>query len=305
MLKMSRKYKLWGAVLLISALLAGFAVFLLNADLDVLEPAGIIGEKERNLILVTTLLGFLVVIPVFILTGWIAWKYREGNKEVQYSPSWDHDSRLEFVWWAVPLAIITVLAIITWNSSHDLDPSKPILSDKKPLTVQVVALQWKWLFMYPEQKIAAVNYAQIPVDRPVNFQITSDAPMNSFWVPRLGGQIYAMSGMSTNLHLMANQIGVFDGSSANISGRGFAGMTFKVQATDQTDFESWADAVGQSSNKLTLSSYASLAQPSEDNEAALYSMPSAGIYDNVMMKYMARGQHMDNQIYGTQGMHRE
>ncbi|MBX4201561.1 ubiquinol oxidase subunit II [Candidatus Saccharibacteria bacterium] len=299
---MSRKHKLWGAILLASILLAGAAVFLANASLDVLEPAGVIGEKERNLIIVTILLGILVVVPVFILTAWIAWKYREGNKQAQYSPSWDHDSRLEFVWWAVPLAIITVLAVITWNSSHALDPFKPIASDKKLLTVQVVAMQWKWLFIYPEQNVASVNYVRIPQNTPVNFQITSDAPMNSFWIPRLGGQIYAMAGMSTHLHLMATQPGTFDGSSANISGRGFAGMTFKAQATDQDEFDSWVKSVSESPNELSLSQYETLAQPSENNPVTFYSTPQPNLYDNVLVKYMEPGHDMAGQIYDT-GMH--
>jgi cytochrome o ubiquinol oxidase subunit 2 len=240
-----------------------------------------------------------VVIPVFVLTVYIVLKYHEGNKTARYSPEWDHSRLLESMWWGLPLIIITILAVITWNSSHQLDPSRPIVSDKKPLTVQVVALQWKWLFIYPEQKIASVNYLQMPVDTPVNFQITSDAPMNSFWIPKLGGQIYAMSGMSTQLHLMASKQGVFNGSSANISGRGFAGMSFKAQAVTEQEFDSWAGIVQRSHQSLSFDEYAKLARPSENNQVALYSEPAVNLYDTVLMQYMGHSRMMPPQNYAS------
>lgn len=193
----------------------------------VLQPAGPIAHKERSLMLTATLLGLAVIIPVYILTVLITLKYRVENKHAKkYQPTWDHSRVLETVWWAIPIAIIAVLSVIAWQSSYALDPFKPLASKAKPLNIQVVALDWKWLFIYPGQQVASVNELQLPVGRPVSLQITSDSVMNSFWLPRLSGQIYAMPGMSTELHLMADSGGTYDGASANISGSGFAGMAF-------------------------------------------------------------------------------
>src|SRR5688572_21939694 len=187
---------------LIAATTGVLTWLVLGANVAVLEPAGSIAERQRGLIIFASLLSLIVVVPVFALTFYIAWKYRASNKKAKYTPDWDHHTGIEALWWAIPLALITILSVITYKTSHELDPFRPIASDKKPLTVQVVALQWKWLFIYPEQNIASVNFVQFPEDRPVNFQITSDAPMNSFWIPQLGGQMYAMSGMNTKLHLI-------------------------------------------------------------------------------------------------------
>ena len=176
------------------------------------------------------LLSLVVVIPVFAMTIYIVWRYRESNQKAKYSPDWDHNSKVETIWWLIPTLLIVVLSVVTWNSSHSLDPFKPIKSSVKPLRVQVIALQWKWLFIYPEQGVASTNILELPVDRPINFEVTADAPMNSFWIPQLGGQIYAMAGMSTQLHLMASEAGTYAGASANLSGKGFAKMKFDTKA---------------------------------------------------------------------------
>jgi cytochrome o ubiquinol oxidase subunit 2 len=218
-----------------------------------------------------------------------AWKYREGNEHAKYSPNFDSSRKLESIWWGVPFAIIFVLSIITWSSSHDLDPFKPLSAAGKPVNVQVVALQWKWLFIYPDYNIASVNFLQTPTNTPVNFEITSDAPMNSFWIPQLGGQVYAMSGMTTHLHLMAGRGGDYSGKSANISGKGFAGMTFTARASSQSDFNVWVARVSQKNNNLTLETYNELAKPSENNPTAYYSSVDKTLYDTVVSKYMAPG----------------
>ena len=297
---MNKRSKL-GVLTVLLVLVAGLITnFLLNAQLDVLNPAGEIATKERNLIVITALLALIVVVPVFALTGYIVWKFREG-KDSKYTPDWDRSPVLETIWWGLPMAIITILAVITWNSSHQLDPYRPLASDKAPLNVQVIALDWKWLFIYPDEKIATVNYLRIPINRPVNFAITSDAPMNSFWVPRLGGQIYAMSGMSTQLHLMADQTGVFNGSSANISGRGFAGMNFKVQAVNQNQFDNWADLVRASPDNLSFAEYSKLARPSENNKVVIYAEPADNLYDSVVTQYMGVGHSLADQTYNSEG----
>lgn len=280
------------ALFVVAGLAAVATIFLMlhGNDLAILNPKGLVAEKQRNLIMFATLLSIIVVIPVFILTFTIAWKYRAGNIAARYTPDWDHNSKLEAVWWGIPCAIILVLSVVTWQSSHDLDPFKPLTSSVKPITIQVVALQWKWLFIYPDQSIATVNYVRFPAGTPVNFAITADAPMNSFWIPELGGQIYAMSGMSTQLHLVAASVGSYQGSSANLSGRGFAGMKFKAESTSQADFDRWVMEVKRSPQRLDSTSYAALAEPSQNNAPANFSTAQDDIYEQAITKYMRMEQ---------------
>ncbi len=290
-MKISKKLKVAAllAAIVIGATAIGVAIwFLSNHNVAVLNPKGVIADQQRQLIITATLLMAIVVVPVLLLTFAIAWRYREGNHKAKYSPDLDGNKFAEIAWWLIPLVIIAILSGITIATSHSLDPSKPIASDKSPLKVQVVALQWKWLFIYPDQHVASLNYLPIPTDRPIDFEITADAPMNSFWLPQLGGQIYAMSGMSTRLHLTASQPGDYRGSSANISGEGFSGMVFTAHATPQADFDKWVADTQKSSQKLTLNIYNELAKPSKDVKPTAYSFPAAydGLYDTVVMKYM-------------------
>lgn len=286
---MSKKIKAATIVLLFLALFAAAAVYWHTHSIAVFDPAGTIAAKERNLMVITLLLSVIVVVPVFALTIFIVLKYRESNTKPnkKYSPEWANSRWLELLWWAIPCAIILTLAIITWTSSHALDPFKQINAGKKPLTIQVVAMNWKWLFIYPEQNIATVNYADIPVNTEVDFHITSDAAMNSFWVPQLGGQIYAMAGMDTQLHLSASKTGSYNGLSANISGQGFSGMKFTVQSVSQSDFDQWIDAVRASSSSLSTDTYAKLAMPSQDNPRAAYAPVQTNLYSNIIDKYMS------------------
>jgi len=270
------------------------AVFLHGHNFAVLNPQGEVGRKERNLMYVALVMSLVVVIPVFVMLFGFAWTYREGNKKAMYKPNWDHNRTIESIWWGVPTLLITILAVIAWNSSHDLDPYKALVSNKQPIQVEVVALDWKWLFIYPQQNIASVNFLQFPVDTPVNYTITSDAPMNSFWIPSLGGQVYAMSGMTTQLHLMANKIGDFEGSSANISGTGFAGMRFVARASSQADFDSWVAMVKGQDTPLNTTDYKNLAKPSENNPASYYSSVQSNLFDDILLKYMAPGSTVHN-----------
>lgn len=263
------------------------SVILMQADVAILDPKGTIGNHQRNLLLFAGFLSLLVVIPVFVLTFVVAWKYREENKKAEYAPGWDNSVTVEAVWWGVPIFLIIILSIVTWKSSHDLDPFKALASEAKPVTVQVVALQWKWLFIYPEEGIASVNHLQIPVDRPINFTITSDAPMNSFWIPRLGGQVYAMSGMTTQLHLMATKPGSYPGSSANISGEGYSNMNFTAEASSQEKFDEWVKSAQSSTRQLTKDTYVNLAKPSVDESTLVYSKVDADLYDTIVMQYMS------------------
>src|SRR6266496_758610 len=269
-------------------------VFISSHNLAVLNPKGTIADQQLQLMITPAGLLATIVLPVLARTFGIAWRYRAGNKKAKYSPDLAGNKWAETIWWLIPFAIIAVLAVIAWTSSHALDPYKPLVSNRKPLEVQVIALQWKWLFIYPKQHIATINYLQLPKDTPINFTITSDAPMNSFWIPQLGGQVYAMTGMSTRLHLMASQNGDYRGQSANISGEGFAGMKFTTHVSDETDFEKWIDSVqGSAGAELTPQKYDELTKPTKDVPPAHYIFPvsSDDLYDTVVMKYMTPGEH--------------
>lgn len=284
---MNKKHKV---IILLTVVTLAFLIYQFFAhasSMAVLNPQGIIAEKQRNLIILTSLLSLLIIIPVFFMTFYFAWKYREnGDKNAKYEPDWDHSVLAESIWWAVPTILILILAGITWKTTHELDPFKSINSSSKEMTIQVVALDWKWLFIYPNEQIASVNYVQFPQKTPIKFEITSDAPMNSFWIPNLGGQIYAMNGMSTHLNLMAENTGVYRGSSANLSGRGFAGMHFKAVSTTQEKFDAWVNSAQNAPEILTLEEYQKLARPSESNPIKTYSNIDVSLYDTIVMKYM-------------------
>jgi cytochrome o ubiquinol oxidase subunit 2 len=275
---------LWA--LLFVVVVAVSALLLREHNFAVLNPKGLIAHNEYRLILFASLLSLFVVIPVFAMTFFIVWRYRASNSRAAYRPEWDHNRTAEAIWWGIPLLLILVLAIVTWKSSHDLDPYKPLSSTKQPVTIQVVALQWKWLFIYPEHNVASVNFLQIPTDTPINFQVTADAPMNSFWIPQLGGQIYAMNGMTTKLHLLADEPGDYRGVSANLSGEGFSGMDFIARASSEAEFDAWVSKAKQSDKQLTKASYADLAKPSKNAPVTLYRAEAQGLYGTVLMKYM-------------------
>jgi cytochrome o ubiquinol oxidase subunit II len=279
---MKKGFKIAIVTLLCLGVIAISVLYINTHTIDVLEPKGMIGERERELMITASLLMLIVVIPVFILTWFFAWKYREGHK-LKHEPNWEHNYIAEYCWWGVPIVIIIILAVTTWKSSHDLNPFKPIENGKKPVVIQVVALDWKWLFLYPEQGIATVNFVQFPEKTPINFAITSDAPMNSFWIPQLGGQIYAMPAMRSKLHLIANEPGSFRGVSANISGKGFAGMKFIAKASTDEEFDQWVLKVKQAGQHLD---YEKLASPSEYHPVEVYILDQQDLFDRILMKYM-------------------
>ncbi|HEY5695825.1 MAG TPA: ubiquinol oxidase subunit II [Candidatus Saccharimonadales bacterium] len=284
---MTNKQKLLAAGLAIGivALFCAAIFYFSHVNVAVLNPQGVVGNSERDLIVFTVILSLLVVVPVFTLLGVFAWKYRDTNtKKVEYKPEWDSDKILETIWWGIPCVVILALSIVTWQTSHSLDPFRPLNVATEPLRVQVVALQWKWLFIYPDQGVASVNELEIPEKTPINFEITSDAPMNAFWVPSLGSQIYAMSGMSTQLHLMADKVGEYKGSSTNISGTGFADMTFSVHAVANAQFKQWVE-MARGSEALTTNTYAELAKPGTMQKTMHYMVPDTALYDSIVAKY--------------------
>jgi len=279
---MNKKYKIIFSALLILVVSALSFLVLDTNQLEVLNPKGTIALKEYKLILFCTWMMLIVVVPVLIITVVFAWKYRSDNPKSKYKPN-DHQNHLgEIIWWGVPFVIIIILGIVTWKGCIELDPFTPLESSKKPLKIQVVALQWKWLFIYPEHEIATINFVQFPEQTPINFEITADAPMNSFWIPQLGGQIYAMPGMVAKLHLIADEEGSYRGSSANLSGKGFSGMKFVAKSSSEADFNAWVENVKQS----TPLDYTQVAVPSEYAPAAFYSLPEEGLFNQIVMKYM-------------------
>ncbi len=282
---MNKKYRPFLVFGLFAVVLIVLAIgYLHSRSIPVIEPRGVVAGEQRHLIDIALLLSAIVVLPVFALTIYIALKYREGSR-AKYSPDWDHSNLIEFIWWAIPLTIITILSVITWNSSHALDPYKPLSSKTEPLNIQVIALDWKWLFIYPKQQVASVNLMQIPLDTPVNFQVTSDSVMSSFWIPQLGSQIYAMPGMSTQLHMMATKTGSYLGSPANISGRGFSYMDFQIKVGTEADFDSWIKSIKQNDRALNTVSYDQLAKPSQDIKPFYYSSIQKDLYSAIVNKY--------------------
>jgi cytochrome o ubiquinol oxidase subunit 2 len=254
-----------------------------------LHPKGYIAASEINIMWISVILMLLVVVPVIVMTLLFSWQYRESNTKAKYEPEWSHSVLLEIVWWSVPCIIIAALATITWISCHTLDPFKPIdkkISSVKPIKIDVIAMNWKWLFIYPEQNIATVNYVSIPVNTPIQFNITAVGPMNSFLIPQLAGQIYAMAGMQSKLHLIAGTEGVYDGFSANFSGAGFSGMRFKVHVNSSNEFTQWVADVKKSPLTLSQSEYKKLLQPSSDNPTTYYSGADKYIFISTMMKAM-------------------
>ena len=283
---MNKKLKIIIFSLLALIVLTFIVGWFKHSNVQVFNTAGSVGEKERNLMFFALGLSLVVVIPVFALLFFFAWHYREGNKKhAKYSPNLSGHWAAESVWWLIPTILITILSVVAWNSSHALDPYKELSSSKKTMTIQVVALDWKWLFIYPKQHVASVNQFYMPVGTPVKFQITSDAPMNSFWVPQLGGQIYAMPGMATQLNLVADRPGDFHGSSANISGKGFSRMDFTAHAGSEKGFQAWIKNAEQHP-ALTRQAYDKLAKPSEANKVAYYSSPESDLFNQVILKYI-------------------
>lgn len=284
---MRRRHRVALFLSLLAGLLIVSVVYLHgHGNIQVLHTQGHIGNEERRLMYVALLLALIVVIPVFTLLLVFAWRYRESNKKAAYSPELDGNGVAETIWWLIPSVLILILSVITWNSSHTLDPYRPLESTVKPLTIQVVSLDWKWLFIYPDQHIASVNDVRFPEKTPVTFRLTSDSVMNSFWIPQLGGQIYTMPGMSTELHLIADKTGQYTGSSANISGSGFSGMTFTAQSVSPADFAAWTHTVQKTSSPLTDKTYAALTVPSKNNPATFYASVDSHLYDTIMEKYM-------------------
>jgi len=285
-------------LLLPAALLAGCNTVVLN-------PSGDVATQQGHLIIVSTVLMLLIIVPVIALTFYFAWRYRASNTEAEYLPDWDHSTQLELVIWAAPLLIIIALGAVTWISTHTLDPYRPlrridatrmVTPDTKPLVVEVVALDWKWLFLYPEYGIASVNELAAPVDRPISFKITGTTVMNSFYIPALAGQIYAMPGMETKMHAVINQPGNYEGFSANYSGAGFSGMRFRFHGLSHADFEQWLQKAKADGKELSREAFMQLEKPSEREPVHHYATVANGLYDAILNRCVDNTKMCMNQM---------
>jgi cytochrome o ubiquinol oxidase subunit II len=270
------RYALLAIALIGVAMLGG-------CDGGVLDPKGPIALAERQILFNATGIMLAIVIPVVIATLGIAYWFRASNERARYRPDFVYSGRLELLVWSIPLMTVLLTGTVAWIGSYDLDPPKPIASSTKAIKVQAVSLDWKWLFIYPEQGIASVNYLMVPAGTPVSFELTSSGVMNSFFVPQLAGQIYTMSGMVTRLNLRADHSGTYRGMSANFSGEGFADMYFNVDAVAPDAFAQWVAATRSSASPvLDTQSYAALVKPSKAVAPFTYRSVANGLFAGIL-----------------------
>jgi cytochrome o ubiquinol oxidase subunit 2 len=261
---------------------AVLAASLTACNRGILDPVGPVAAAEKQILINSTAIMLAIIIPTMIATVAFAWWFRRGNSKATYRPDWEYSGAIEMVVWAIPALTIMLLGGIAWIGSHDLEPSKPLKSPNPPINVQVVSLDWKWLFIYPDQGIATVNQLVVPAGTPVSFRLTSATVWNAFFVPQMGTMIYTMPGMATRLNLQADRQGVFEGRSAHFSGDGFPGMEFKVQALPADQFAMWAQGA-RGGPALDGKAYAELAKPSSYVKPITYGSVAPGLFDAIMM----------------------
>jgi cytochrome o ubiquinol oxidase subunit 2 len=269
------RYGLLAVVLIGAATLGGCTE-------GVLDPKGPIALAERQILFNALGIMLAIVIPVILAILAVAFWFRASNRRASYLPDFEYSGRLELLVWSIPAMTVLLVGGVAWVGAHDLDPRKPISSSVKPVTVQVVSLDWKWLFIYPEQGIASVNHLTVPVGTPISFELTSSTVMNSFFVPQLGGQIYAMSGMVTRLHLQADHPGTYPGLSAMFSGDGFSDMRFTVDAVSNDKFAQWVSQAREAGPLLDTQSYKDLAKPSKAIAPFTYRAVAADLFSGVV-----------------------
>jgi cytochrome o ubiquinol oxidase subunit II len=248
----------------------------------VLDPQGPVSAAERLILLNATAIMLVVVVPVIALTLAFAWWYRASNKKAAYSPDWSYSGQIELVVWAIPAMVVILLAGVGWTSSHLLDPAVKLKSEAVPIRIEVVSLDWKWLFIYPDQHVAAVNELYIPAGTPIEFMLTSGSVMNAFFVPQLGSQIYTMPGMTTRLNLMADHPGNYTGISSQFSGNGFSDMHFLVHAVAASDFNLWLARTQSGSSRLDTQTYGELAQASGNAPLQTYGSVDPKLFEQIV-----------------------
>ncbi|WP_333573642.1 ubiquinol oxidase subunit II [Sphingomonas sp.] len=253
---------------------------------SILRPGGPIGANNRTILLDSLVIMLAIIVPTMIATLVFAWWFRAGNGKARYRPEFVYSGRIELIVWSIPLLTILFLSGLIWIGSHELDPAKPLASKTPPLEVQVVSLDWKWLFVYPAQGIATLNQPVVPAGVPIRFRLTSASVMNSFFVPRLGSQIYTMNGMATTLHLQADQPGSYYGQSAHYSGDGFSDMNFRLHAVPVADFTRWVASVKAAGGLLDGPAYAQLARQSQNEPAKHWGAVQPGLFDMVVAQHL-------------------
>jgi cytochrome o ubiquinol oxidase subunit 2 len=271
------------AVLLIGAAALG------GCSEGVLDPKGPIASAERLIMFNSTGIMLAIVIPTMLATLAVAFWFRSSNSRARYLPDFDYSGRLELLVWSIPIMTVILVAGVSWISSYDLDPPKPLASSVKPVRVQVVSLNWKWLFIYPDEGIASVNHLTVPADTPISFELTSSGVMNSFFVPQLGGQIYTMAGMVTRINLLADQAGTYRGMSANYSGAGFSDMYFNVDAVPAERFAQWVTATRTTGPVLDAQTYSDLAKPSQAVRPFSYRAVAPDLFNGIVTSLSTSG----------------
>ena len=267
-------------IVIVAGLVALFWSLTNGLSIDVLEPKGEVAREQKDLLIFTTVLSLIVVIPVFTLLGIFSFKYRVGNTKATYLPNWGENKLLEIVWWGIPVIIIGVLSVVIVQTSHSLDPYKQ-RAGENPIKIQVMALQWKWLFMYPEQKIATLNYVPIPIDRPVTFEMSANAPMSAFWIPSLGSLVYAMNSMTSTLNLKASEVGTYTGYTTNINGSGYATMTFDAKVMTSESFSSWVENSLASNLVMNIEQYHKLSTQKSETDERTYRLSDATMFNKI------------------------
>jgi cytochrome o ubiquinol oxidase subunit 2 len=259
------------------------AMSMASCQEGVLDPHGPVGKAERVILYDSTAIMLAVVIPVIVLTLVFAWWFRARNKRARYRPDWEYSGRIEMIIWSIPALIVLFLGGIAWTGSHDLDPPAPLADSTAPLDIEVISLDWRWLFIYPHEGIASLNRLVVPAGVPLRFRLTSTTVMNSFFVPQLGSQIYTMPNMVTRLNLEADRSGTFEGLSAQFSGDGFSDMRFDLVSTEAEDFKAWVNATKAQGGVLDARTFDELTRPAKAGEAQTYSQVSEGLFDRISL----------------------
>jgi cytochrome o ubiquinol oxidase subunit 2 len=260
---------------------AGLGFLVSSCNRGILDPVGPIGAAEKQILINSTAIMLAIIVPTMIATLAFAWWFRRGNTRATYRPDWEYSGAIEMVVWAIPALTVILLGGIAWIGSHDLEPSKPLASKVQPLNVEVVSLDWKWLFIYPDQGIATVNQLVVPAGTPVSFRLTSATVWNVFFVPQMGTMIYTMPGMTTRLNLRADRQGVYEGRSAHFSGDGFPGMQFRVHAVPPQQFAAWAQSARGSGQMLDGRAYALLSEPTSYVKPMTFSNVAPGLFEAI------------------------
>lgn len=280
--------------------LAVLSVFLLAAcHPEILDPGGPVGKAEGRILVDSLAIMLAIVVPTVVATLLFAWWYRASNARAVYLPEWKFSGRIELVVWAIPIMVIILLGGVTWIGSHELDPAKPLAAETPALEIQVVSLDWKWLFIYPKQRVASLNQLVVPAGVPLHFSLTSASVLNAFFIPRLGSMIYAMGGMVTQLNLQADNPGTFRGLSAHYSGEGFSDMHFNVRAVSANEFARWVNTNLVEAQALDAASYALLAKPGVPTATATYRSVDPDLFGKIVRRDLAPLALMDTAHHGA------